>query len=753
MILPADFHFLRPWWFWALVPCVFLIAALWKREAGNRKLEGLCDASLLPHLILDGASAGGSSWKLSCLFVCWLVTVTALAGPVWEKQPQPVFHLKTGRVILLDLSPSMAAQDVKPSRLKRAIFKIRDILKKNREGLTGLVVFSGEAFTVVPLTNDTATIEAMLPALSIGIMPVTGDSASEALSIAGDLLKQAGITAGTVIMITDGISDMASALHEISRLRSEGITVSVLGVGTERGAPVPAPGGGFMNDAQGSPRIASMDQARLEELARAGGGVYSPLTADESDINRLLPENRNSAMSESMEEKKSRVDRWQEQGAWLVLLLIPAALAAFRRGWLLVLFVVSVLGLPCQSYAFTWQDLWQRQDQQAWDLYQKGEYDRAAKLFREPERKAAALYKAGKYSEAAKVLKEGQGERAVYNRGNSLARSGKLKEALKAYDEALKLDPGDEDAKFNRDLVRKLLEQKNNEQNQQNQKGNQGRNGQDKKSDVQKGENDLGGDHNKQDKDRSSQEKSGQSHGQNGQDENSQGSHGRDQEQAQHESASQAKSGDKLFKDQVVILKELESLLNEGKPARLLETDDTGKNLLKELCLLTTKPVLYVANVNEDDIATGNEWVTQLEAAAKKEGAPVVVISGAIEEELSTLDSDERQDFLTDMGMKESGLNRLVKAGYESLGLINYFTVGEQETKAWTIPDNTTAPMAAGVIHTDFERGFIKAEVISYDDYIACNGEAGAKEKGLLRLEGKEYIVKDDDCILFRFNV
>ena len=549
MILPADFHFLRPWWFWALVPCVFLIAALWKHEAGNRKLEGLCDASLLPHLILDGASAGGSSWKLSCLFVCWLVTVTALAGPVWEKQPQPVFHLKTGRVILLDLSPSMAAQDVKPSRLKRAIFKIRDILKKNREGLTGLVVFSGEAFTVVPLTNDTATIEAMLPALSIGIMPVTGDSASEALSIAGDLLKQAGVSSGTVIMITDGISDMASALHEISRLRSEGITVSVLGVGTERGAPVPAPGGGFMNDAQGSPRIASMDQARLEELARAGGGVYSPLTADESDINRLLPENRNSALSESMEEKKSRVDRWQEQGAWLVLLLIPAALAAFRRGWLLVLFVVSVLGLPCQSYAFTWQDLWQRQDQQAWDLYKQGDYDRAASLFNDPERKAAALYKAGKFREASELLKKEQSERAAYNRGNSLARAGKLKEALESYDQALKLNPADEDAKFNRDLVKKLLDQQqSNEQNQNNQNGDKKNTQKDKQSGGRNGKDDQGQD--KQNKNNSGHQNFEQNQSQEGQGskdgsshENSLGSQKDNRRQEQHDRSSAGKSG------------------------------------------------------------------------------------------------------------------------------------------------------------------------------------------------------------------
>lgn len=217
--------------------------------------------------------------------------------------------------------------------------------------------------------------------------------------------------------------------------------------------------------------------------------------------------------------------------------------------------------------------------------------------------------------------------------------------------------------------------------------------------------------------------------------------------------ASQAKSGDKLFKTQLVILEQLQKLLNEGKPARLLELDETGKTLMKELCLLTAKPVLYVANVNEEDIATGNELVDRLKEAAKKEGASVVIISGAIEEELSSLAPEERQDFLADMGLSEPGLNRLIKAGYILLGLINFFTVGEKETRAWTIKHGAKAPTAAGVIHTDFERGFIRAEVISYDDYVACGGEVGAKEKGLLRSEGKEYIVQDGDCINFRFNV
>ncbi|MGV1099535.1 redox-regulated ATPase YchF [Thiovibrio sp. JS02] len=217
--------------------------------------------------------------------------------------------------------------------------------------------------------------------------------------------------------------------------------------------------------------------------------------------------------------------------------------------------------------------------------------------------------------------------------------------------------------------------------------------------------------------------------------------------------ASQAKSGDKTFKAQLVILEQLHALLDAGKPARLLELDEMGQKLMRELCLLTAKPVLYVANVSEEEINTGNQWVDALRKAADEENATVVMISGAIEEELSGLAPEERKDFLADMGLAEPGLNRLIKAGYQLLGLINYFTVGEKETRAWTIKRGTKAPQAAGVIHTDFERGFIRAEVISYADYIACGSENAAKEKGLLRLEGKEYIVQDGDCMNFRFNV
>ncbi|HID69134.1 MAG TPA: redox-regulated ATPase YchF [Desulfobacterales bacterium] len=217
---------------------------------------------------------------------------------------------------------------------------------------------------------------------------------------------------------------------------------------------------------------------------------------------------------------------------------------------------------------------------------------------------------------------------------------------------------------------------------------------------------------------------------------------------------SMAKSGDKTLKAQAVFLERLRDVLDGGASARtLVPESDMEIEMLKEMCLLTDKPVLYVANVLEEDVTSGNEYTKVLDKLATEDGDGVVIIAGSIEQELSQLDVEEQQEFLADMGMEEPGLNRLIAAGYELLGLITYFTVGEKETRAWTITRGTKAPGAAGKIHSDFERGFIRAETISYDDFVACGGENGAKDKGLMRSEGKEYVVADGDCMNFRFNV
>jgi ribosome-binding ATPase len=213
-----------------------------------------------------------------------------------------------------------------------------------------------------------------------------------------------------------------------------------------------------------------------------------------------------------------------------------------------------------------------------------------------------------------------------------------------------------------------------------------------------------------------------------------------------------ARSGDKEAQKLVSVLEKLLAILNEAKPARTADLSKEEKVLVRQFFLLTTKPTMYVANVNEQGFAN-NPMLTRVVEHAKKEGAPVVAISAAIESQLGDLAEEEKKMFLDDMGLDEPGLNRLIRAGYDLLGLQTYFTAGVKEVRAWTIHQGNTAPQAAGVIHTDFEKGFIRAQTIAFEDFIAHKGEHGAKEAGKLRAEGKEYVVKDGDVLNFLFNV
>lgn len=201
------------------------------------------------------------------------------------------------------------------------------------------------------------------------------------------------------------------------------------------------------------------------------------------------------------------------------------------------------------------------------------------------------------------------------------------------------------------------------------------------------------------------------------------------------------------------ILEKLSAVLNEGQPARLVALTEDEEALIKPLGLLTRKPVIYAANVSEDDLATGNAWVEQVKAIAAQENAQVVLVSAQVESELVELSEDERADFLASLGVQEGGLKSLIRATYSLLGLRTYFTAGPKETRAWTIHAGMSAPQAAGVIHTDFERGFIRAETVAYQDLVTTGSMTAAKEKGLVRSEGKEYVVQEGDVMLFRFNV
>lgn len=217
-----------------------------------------------------------------------------------------------------------------------------------------------------------------------------------------------------------------------------------------------------------------------------------------------------------------------------------------------------------------------------------------------------------------------------------------------------------------------------------------------------------------------------------------------------------SRSGDMKSTEELELMERLYSHLESGKPVRTMDMTEEEKQMVKQYFLLTSKPVLYVANVSEDDVINGydnNPYVKKVEEYASKEGSEVIPVCGKLEEEMAALDDDEKKAFLEDYGMDEPGLNRLIKSSYRLLGLISFLTAGPKEVRAWTIEKGTKAPKAAGKIHSDMERGFIRAEVISYDTLVECGSEAAAKEKGLIRLEGKDYVMQDGDVVVFRFNV
>ncbi len=460
------FHFLRPGWFLVLPLLLGLLWLLWRRRLQSRSWQDVCDPELLPHLLL-GRSRRRAHWPLWLLLTGLLAAVVALAGPTWQKLPQPLFRQQSALVILFDLSRSMTAGDLKPSRLVRARLKIKDILRQRREGQTALVAFAGDAFVVTPLTDDQSTIGALLGSLDPEMMPVQGSEPGRALQLGAELLQRSGLKQGTLLLVTD--EDRPQRVEDVaSKFRQQGLQLAVLGVGTPEGAPIPLPEGGFFKDTDGNLVLPRLDEAGLEQLARAGGGNYRRLSVDDSDFHALLADLESHRLDRTEADSNRLGDRWQEAGAWLLWPLALLAAVGFRRGWLAVFALLLMVPQPAE--ALNWQELWQRPDQQAHSAFQDGDYQAAGDRFEDPRWKASALYRAGQYAEALKSQPKAASGDDWYNRGTALARDGQLDEALAAYDQALLLNPDDEDARTNRELVEEALKQ----QRQQQQNSDQG---------------------------------------------------------------------------------------------------------------------------------------------------------------------------------------------------------------------------------------------------------------------------------------
>ena len=447
------FHFLRPEWLWGLLPLSGLFLLLAKRGATAQVWESCCDAHLLPHLLV-GTEGDRRRLPLVLLAIGWALAILALAGPVWSQLPQPVFRAESALVMVLDLSRSMDVQDVAPSRLTRAKHKILDILQARKEGQAALVVYAGEPFVVSPLTDDANTMVTLVQSLETELMPLQGSRADLALQMANELLKSVGHAGGDVLLLTDGEGDPAT-LKVVEELRNQKRRVSVLGVGTVDGAPIPETGG-FLKDQNGTIVIPKLDIPSLQAMAQAGGGRYATVTLDDQDINRVLPSRVSSRTLPSSTSVQRTTDIWREEGPWLVLLLLMVALPAFRPGWLGMF--LAFMFIPQVTEAFSWENLWFSPDQQGARALERNAPEEAAATFEDPAWKGIAQYRAGQYQKAEEAFSAVDTPEGHYNRGNAMAKLGRFEEALASYQTVLAQQPNHADARHNMEIIKKLLE-------------------------------------------------------------------------------------------------------------------------------------------------------------------------------------------------------------------------------------------------------------------------------------------------------
>lgn len=476
----ADFHFLRPLWLALLLLLPLLYLARHRLKQRDIGWEKHIPARLLRPLIPKhkGAATRSSRSPLPTLGAAVTVLAFALAGPSWREAPTPLKQSQDSLVMVLDLSISMLATDVEPDRITRARRKLRDILAERQGALNALVVYAGDAHVVTPLTEDTRTIEALLDVLEPVIMPAQGNRADLAIEQAIGLLDQGAPGRGRILLLTDQVSEnYRNRITE--KLENTDYSLSTLVVGTEEGGPMPLAKRGFIREG-GEIVIARADPESLNSLADRNGGSSHALTLGNADI-RALELQPDAGGEWSDTEEGLKANRWQDDGYWLLWLALPLLLLGWRRGAfaVLALALLPMTLAPRQAMAVDWAGLWQREDQRAPQLIEQNP-KAAAQQLEQPGWKGSALYRSGQYAAAAEAFSSQPGATGHYNRGNALARAGKLGQAIEAYDQALQENPDMDAARFNKRLVEQLQEKE-----QQQQESDQGNNEQNQQQDSQ----------------------------------------------------------------------------------------------------------------------------------------------------------------------------------------------------------------------------------------------------------------------------
>ncbi|MBE9547968.1 MAG: VWA domain-containing protein [Proteobacteria bacterium] len=517
-----SLHWIRPNWL-LLIPLVWLAAVFaWRQHKAGGDWARIADAHLLKFL--GGGESQKSRNTLTGLVIAGLtLALLALAGPAWEQSASGSFSANQARVVVLDLSRSMLAEDIKPNRVAQARFKLMDLLDKVEEGQVGLVAYAGQAFVIAPLSSDMETIKNMVPALGPDVMPAPGSRPDEALALAAELINQAGFASGEILLIADSSDKRTVEMAE--KLADRGFVISVLGIGTTQGAPIPS-GRGFIKDREGKIVVARLDENKLRAVARAGDGDYLVTRADNSELTELLGGVSEDFVASDDNDHAGLEQRWLDQGYWLLLLLLPIVLLSFRKGWLFVLPIlllpytiqqvqaqpllespppvsfaadgdqppaeVALPGLKTEAGTLekSWRKLWWNADQRAQLALQQQDYQQVLDAVSSPRFQAEALYRQGDFSQAMELwsaLEKNadttkQQAEAAYNQGNALAAENELDDAIAAYGRALVLDPENTDAQTNLDILKKLQDQQNQEGEQNQEEGEEGENQEDQQS-------------------------------------------------------------------------------------------------------------------------------------------------------------------------------------------------------------------------------------------------------------------------------
>lgn len=445
-------HWFRPWWLLLLPVLGWLLWQLWHRQKRAGRWQMILPPAFHAALLSGGNGRESKSpWLL--LGLAWLLAVLALLGPGWQRVEQISQKPADPLVVVLELTPEMLATDSPPNRLEQARRKLVDLLQARSDAQTAIVVYAGSAHTLVPLSDDLATSRNLLEALRPSIMPEAGHRADLAVEKALGLLKHGGLGQGRLLLIGSSLSKQERQGIRLL-LQGQAPSLSILGIGSREGTPVTQESGEFLKDEQGAILILRLDSPTLKAFASEMGGRYRQARLDDKDLRGLgLLDGPQNLRDDG---QRLQLDTWADQGYWLLLPLLLLAACAGRRGWLFCL-PLLLLAAPQPSYAFSFDDLWLRPDQQGQYLLKHKRPAEAAEHFENPQWQGVALYEAGNYAEAARRFAEGSDAYSHYNRGNALARTGELEAAIDAYEQALEAQPDLQPAFKNKALVESLL--------------------------------------------------------------------------------------------------------------------------------------------------------------------------------------------------------------------------------------------------------------------------------------------------------